>query len=97
MKHRLLITLAVSLLTPMLFAQTRTDAEERYKMKTGRLHPAAERRLEENQKAAERSKTVVFRSLDQNQDGAISHQEWRNTSARDAAACCSCACQQAGQ
>jgi len=96
MKHRLLITLAVSLMTPMLFAQTRTDAEERYKMKTGRLHPSVERRLEEQRKAAERSRAVEFRSLDKNQDGAISDQEWRSTSARDAA-CCACACQQAGQ
>ncbi|MCU1273340.1 MAG: hypothetical protein JWO48_771 [Bryobacterales bacterium] len=58
MKHTIVLSLTAMLWTSCLFGQARTDAEERYKMKTGRLHPEAERRLEDAKKAAERKRSM---------------------------------------
>ncbi|HUS08628.1 MAG TPA: hypothetical protein VMZ52_20145 [Bryobacteraceae bacterium] len=51
MKHPITLSLFAILWTSCLLGQAHTDAEERFKMKTGRLHPNAERRLEERKQA----------------------------------------------
>jgi hypothetical protein len=58
MKYAISFFLSGMLWKSCLFGQARTDAEERYRIKTGRLHPDAERRLQEAKKTTKRSPTI---------------------------------------
>jgi hypothetical protein len=92
MKSALIVLTLAAGIAPSLRAEVPADAQERYKMKYGRLHPAAEERLRIQQEKSGAGAPTLAKELDRNGDGIVSVEEVTEIKTLNERSCaCRCA------
>jgi hypothetical protein len=80
LKNLLITSLFTILSSSGMLAQQPTWAENIFKIKMGRTHPALEARINQQKQAQEQATAERFSRLDKNRDGVISADEWKQNS-----------------